>query len=1160
MKNFERVLGRLDSEGEKLRLQSLTAPAQAFLTARLFLQSDSKKFLIVADDAADAEKLATDIRFFLGGRGDKVFHLPQWETLPYEPLSPHPDISAERSLALYGITKCETGFVCVTSAGALMQSCPAPDALEKSFVKLKVGDIRERDELAACFMETGYEFTDPVTEPGFFAFRGGLLDIFPPGRRLPYRIEFFGDELESIRSFDPETQRSMKRENEIVIPPMRETHYRGIDVNELLKRFDEFAGNASDSLTDARRKFENREFFDSMELYQPLFLQERKTLFDYFRNEPKIIASEPERIEERLERLKQQAHEGYEEALARNEHYPEPEQLYLDSGEMKERLGGSARLEFTELATRDESDDCITIKTAEPPRLHGAFSRCIYDCRERLKKSASSLIVMRSKDAALRIQKLFAEEDAGIKIVSPDETARLTAEGFDNGDEPSVMAAVGELTGGFATKGFAVTTEDEIFGHHVTPRRRAKRRAPAFETDFADVKPLDYVVHRDHGIGVYHGTKNVSVGGAHEEYIELEYAENQRLFMSISSIHLLEKYSGAGAPRPPLDRMGGKSWQKTRAKVKKGILKMAKELLEVWAKRTQSSGFGFAREGHYHREFTDSFEFTETPDQAQAIDDVAKDMESPRAMDRLVCGDVGYGKTEVALRAAFKAAMDGKQTALLVPTTLLASQHYETFKLRMDRFALKVEMLSRTAKRVKQKEILQDLERGKVDVVIGTHRLLQKDVKFSDLGLVIIDEEHRFGVRHKEKLKKLRESVDILALSATPIPRTLYMSLSGIRDISVINTPPPKRLSIKTLIRGFDDHAITEAITRELARGGQIFFLHNNVRSIGSMQSCLAKLVPQARSAIAHGQMSGDRLEKTMDMFIDKKIDMLVCSTIIESGLDIPNANTIIINRADRFGLSQLYQLRGRVGRDRHRAYAYLLVPKVLSKTARLRLKAVEELSELGSGYKLAARDLEIRGSGNLLGAQQSGNITAVGFETYSRMLAEAVDELKGGAVKPKVETELKLDFVGRLEEEYIPVLEQRMNFYNRLYRAADDDEITQIAEELKDRYGELPEKAGNVVHGVRLRLAGSSLGIKKVELFGNRLSLYFIEGSEQLIPVTHRASELFVDRVRLTGSGTLNIDLSKIPTDERAQTAVDFLITCTAAKDEGRAKARDSH
>ena len=1140
MKNFARVLGRLDSEGGKLRVQSLTSPAQAFLTARLFLQSNNKNFLVVADDAADAEKLATDIRFFLGG-GDKVFHLPQWETLPYEPLSPHPDISAERSLTLNAISKSNRGFVCVTSVPALMQYCPSPDYLKNSFLTLKAGDQKKRDELASYFTQTGYEFTDPVTEAGSFAFRGGLLDVFPPGRRQPYRIEFFGDELESIRNFDPETQRSMKRENEIVIPPMRETHYRCVDVDELLKRFDDFAKNGGESLSDVRRKLENRQFFDAMELYLPIFNSKRATLFDYFMDEPLIILSEPERIEERLERLKQQTHEGYEEALARNEHYPAPESLYLDNGQLINHLDG-AMFEFTELATMDETEECITIKTSEPERLHGKFSRCIYDCRERLKKPASSLIVMRSKDAAQRIQKLFAEEDAGIKIISPEETARLTAGGFDSGPEPSVMAAVGELTNGFVAGSFAITTEDEIFGRHVTPRLRAKRRAPAFETDFADVKPLDYVVHRDHGIGVYHGTKNVSVSGAHEEYIEIEYAEDQRLFMSISSIYLLEKYSGAGGPRPPLDRMGGKSWQKTRAKVKKGILAMAKELVEVWAKRQAASGFGFTSEDHYHREFTDSFEFTETPDQAQAIEDVAKDMESERSMDRLVCGDVGYGKTEVALRAAFKAAMDGKQTALLVPTTLLASQHFETFKLRMERFALKVEMLSRMAKKGKQKKILQELERGKVDVVIGTHRLLQKDIKFSDLGLVIIDEEHRFGVRHKEKLKKLRETVDILALSATPIPRTLYMSLSGIRDISIINTAPPKRLSINTVIRGFDDHTIKEAITRELARGGQIFFLHNNVRSIGSMQNYLSKLVPQARSAIAHGQLSGDKLQTTMDLFIDKKIDLLVCTTIIESGLDIPNANTIIINRADRFGLSQLYQLRGRVGRDRHRAYAYLLIPKVLSKTARQRLKAMEELSELGSGYKLAARDLEIRGSGNLLGSQQSGNITAVGFETYSRMLAEAVEELKGGDVKPKVETELKLDFVGRLEEEYIPVLEQRMNFYNRLYRAVSEDEILQIADELKDRYGELPEKTQNVVHGVRLRLAASSLGIKKVEFSGNHLSLQFTEGSEQLIPLTHRASELFAGKVRLTGSGALNIDLSHTPATEKAQTAIDLL------------------
>ncbi|MBI3794463.1 MAG: transcription-repair coupling factor [Nitrospinae bacterium] len=796
-----------------------------------------------------------------------------------------------------------------------------------------------------------------------------------------------------------------------------------------------------------------------------------------------------------------------------------------------------------ELADSPESAQCATIRSRDAERLHGVFSRFIYDCRERLEKGVSVIFVVRNEETAERAGKLMGEEGLGF---IPLESARMPEFLLSERSAPGLYCVVGDLPEGFVLDdaNLAVITEEEVFGRHAAPRREKRRRTTAFTTDFSNVRPGDYVVHRDHGVGLYHGMKSVPAADRIDEYLEIEYAEDQRLFLPISAIHLLEKFSSADGPRPKLDRMGGQTWAKTKEKVKKGIMLMAKELLEIYALRSLGKAHAFSQDGNFQREFADTFGFVETPDQAQAIIDVAADMEADKPMDRFVCGDVGYGKTEVAMRAAFKASVDGKQTAVLAPTTLLANQHFMNFKKRMEPFGIKVEMLSRFVEAKHHKEILARIAHGGADVIIGTHKLLQKDVVFANLGLVIIDEEHRFGVAHKERLKKMRETVDVLTLTATPIPRTLHMSISGIRDISVINTPPPERHSITTFIRKFNAGIISEAITRELARGGQIFFLHNSVASIHKMLGWLKKLVPAVRASAAHGQMSGRELEEVMENFIRRKTDMLVCTTIIESGLDIPNANTIVVNRADKFGLAQLYQLRGRVGRGKHRAYAFMLVPPSMGPVAKKRIKAIEELSDLGSGFKLAARDMEIRGAGNLLGPQQSGNITAVGFETYCRMLEEAVDEIKtGGVAVRRAEPVLSLDFAGRLEQAYIPSLEQRMDFYYRLNRAEETADVAQIADEMADRFGPLPEKARKVVDGVVIRLSAVRAGLEKVELSGGDLSLTFPPTHESALKLIGDCSAFFKARVVGAASGNrITLDISRTPAEKRPSLLAEFL------------------
>lgn len=726
-----------------------------------------------------------------------------------------------------------------------------------------------------------------------------------------------------------------------------------------------------------------------------------------------------------------------------------------------------------------------------------------------------------TKGDATRLKELLAHYEAEFSVM--DAPLRdLIASGTRRG------ILIGELTQGFRLPEdrLILITLDEIFGTKKREGASAKKSPPSrFITSLSELKQDDYVVHLDHGIGIYRGLKFLKVGGSEGEFLHLEYEGGDRLYIPVDRINLVQKYIGGDGAQPALDRLGGTSWEKVKAKTRTSVLAMAHELLDIYAAREVHEGHAFSPPDQLYREFEAAFEFEETDDQERAIEDTLQDMEKKKPMDRLICGDVGYGKTEVALRAAFLAVMDSRQVAFLCPTTVLAQQHLQTFRHRLRSYPVRVEMLSRFLTSKENQQVLQDLAQGQVDIVIGTHRLLQKDVQFKNLGLVVIDEEHRFGVTHKEKLKQLRQTVDVLSLTATPIPRTLHMSLIGIRDLSIIETPPLDRLAIHTYITRYDETVIRDAVLREIQRGGQVFFLHNRVETISRMAQRLSDLIPEAKIAVAHGQMRTQELEKVMLDFLENKTQVLVCSAIIESGLDFPNANTIIINRADKLGLAQLYQLRGRVGRSHHRAYAYLLIPgeKIITRDAERRLKALQELDELGAGFKLALHDLEIRGAGNLLGKQQSGQITAVGFELYTEMMEKAVKELRGEQITPEVEPEIRLEIPAYFPEDYIPDANQRLLFYKRLASIDDIQELEALKGEIKDRYGPFQAEVENLFYVMRLRRVLKDYLVQQISYNDGRLSLLFHPQSpvnvERLLALVKKDK----GRYRLTPEGRLS-------------------------------------
>lgn len=1091
------------------RVQGLQGGARAFVLS-LVAQSSRRPIVIIAASARDAENLYDDLTLFFGEDPSlspiqKRLHLfPSWEVLPFEKLSPHPDNLAGRLEGLYKLVE-EPAPVLIGAPAALMQKVIPKEALKRSYLYLVAGQDVSRDTLLEHLVQWGFQNVPLVEDRGDFAVRGGIIDLFSPGYRRPVRLEFDGECLESIREFSSASQRSERSLEELLLLPVKEFSLKRAGIESALRRLDQRAAELEMDRREKNNLLESlRDGIASpgMELWVPYFYPQLVSFFSYLPRETLIWLDGAVRVEAEAERFGQLAWERNEKAKEERRLVPPAEALYLNEHEWGEALEPFSQVHGESLrvmaSTEHAAQSTLNVESfltgdVRHETLVQGKEATLAPFAERLKtwQGDRVFLVAPTRADAGRLGELLSHYDLEIPIL--DEPLGLLLARA----EPTRAIVRGHLSEGFRLPEAHVVlmTFDEIFGTRKRQPSAATKSHPShFLTSLSELKQNDFVVHLDHGIGIYRGLKFLSVAGVEGEFLHLEYEAGDRLYLPVDRINMVQKYIGGDGAQPTLDRLGGTTWEKIKAKTRKAIFAMAEELVQLYAVREARAGNAFAPPDSLYQEFEAAFEFEETPDQQRAIDETLADMQRKKPMDRLVCGDVGYGKTEVAMRAAFLAVEGGRQVAVLAPTTILAEQHLQTFRHRFRNHPVRIEMVSRFLTGKETQQVLEGLAKGRVDIVIGTHRLLQKDVEFKDLGLVVIDEEHRFGVVHKERLKKLRQLVDVVSLTATPIPRTLHMSLVGIRDLSIIETPPLDRLAIQTYVTRYDERLIRDAILRELERGGQVFFLHNRVETIDRLAAKLADLIPEAKIAVAHGQMRPKELEKVMLDFLENKTQVLVCSAIIESGLDFPNANTIIINRADKFGLAQLYQLRGRVGRSHRHAYAYLLIPgeKAITPDAERRLRALQELDGLGGGFKLALHDLEIRGAGNLLGEQQSGQITAIGFELYTEMMEQAVRELKGEVMAPEVEPEIRLGIPAYFPADYIPDANQRLLFYKRLASLRNPEEREELREEIKDRFGAYGTTVENLFLVMDLRRVLKEVLVQQISVSDGRVFLLF--------------------------------------------------------------------
>ena len=1106
---LEQIVSRVGSGERLMCINGLTSPsAKAYVLADLGRRVQ-KPLVIVAPTAKELEAWEMDLDFWTTHVDDgktSVSVIPSFETDPYAGVSPHAETLERRALGLWQVASGRTDIL-LTTARALVTRVYSPESHLKLGEVLKRGEETDPGALTARLITAGYKQEEPIQNIGEFSMRGGIVDIWPPNSSLPYRIEFFGDEVDSIRTFDPDTQLSVEQTAYAEFAPMREF---GVDSTSFelwaelaTERFD--APKYKRNLKDRVEFASEGETFPGWEFQIPLANGYEATLFDYL-DKFTFVLDEPVLIEQDLDQFYDHLDDSHGDIFEHGDIGLKPEELFVYDREAREELQKMQRLELRGLGRMAAEMD-EDFATAEKPKPLFLFPTA--------EKSLDFDLQSRSvRKYAGRIENVFESFESG----EISESTKFVfgsqghAERFSDflRDFDYVLSTdrvfVGHLSNGFEIPALAETyfTETEIFGEDAAERipmrgpRKRKQKTSAFISDFRDLKTGDFVVHVDHGIGRFEGLETISAQGIEREFVLLMYADKAKLFVPVERLDLVSRYASGENANPTLDKLGGIGWQKTKARAKREMRDMADELLRLYAERKLVQGYAFSADAPWQKEFEDAFPYKLTADQSTSIEDIKADMETTTPMDRLVIGDVGYGKTEVAMRAAFKAVMDGKQVAVLTPTTVLAYQHFETFTKRFGTFPIKIEHLSRFRSRKEQKEIVEKTEKGQVDILIGTHRILSNDVKFEKLGLVIVDEEQRFGVAHKEKLKKLKKKVDVLTLSATPIPRTLNMAMTGMRDMSVIETPPRDRLAINTQVVQFSEGVIKSAIELELARNGQVFFIHNRVQTIDAIAAHVQRIVPGARVLVGHGQMSEKELERVMLDFVDYKYDVLVATTIIENGIDIPRANTMIINRSDNYGLSQLYQLRGRVGRSNRRAYAYLLIPSEgeLTPIARRRLSAIREFSDLGAGFRIAALDLELRGAGNILGGQQSGQMDALGFDLYTKMLNRTIQELRGEEIEDETSVSINLGEDVSIPQEYIRDTSQRLRTYKRISSATGDSELNRIYEEISDRYGNIPESVERLIEHARLRQAAEDIHLISIDRAKDGIAIKFGEKS----------------------------------------------------------------
>ncbi len=1065
--------------GRKLRLGSAHAAAQSLAVAEIASQYNGPVVLIT-DNTATAYRMEQELRFF--AQDLDVHLLPDWETLPYDLFSPHQDIISERLRCLAELPTMRRG-VLVVPVTTLLHRLPPLDYIRGHSLRLAKGQMLDLQAMRRSLEKSGYRHVDTVYEHGEYTLRGALLDLFPMGSRVPYRIDLFDEEIDTLRSFDPETQRSIEPFDSVnLLPgreyPLDEAGIRGFR-DRWHARFD----------VDHRQCPVYQDICDGIastgiEYYLPLFFSECASLFDYLPEDATIATVAG--IEASAEHFWRDARQRYEQRQGdRQRPVLTPAEIFLAVDEVFSKLKQQPQIVLHSDELPVEGDN-RNLPSAPPPALQ-------IDAH-----SSDPAAALRSFNQNNRL--LLCAESAGRRQALMELLARHKLkpreidswEAFVGSMDPlCITTAALEHGAVLSNDCLAAVAESQLFGHHVAQSRRRRKATTASDQTVKNLAELRIgapVVHIDHGVGRYQGLQSIEVDNQAEEFLTLEYADGAKLYVPVSALHMISRYSGADEATAPLHKLGTDQWTKARKKAAEKIRDVAAELLDIYAKREARRGYAYPLEREDYLRFASEFPFEETPDQEQAIEAVVNDMQSAKPMDRLVCGDVGFGKTEVAMRAAFIAVQDSRQVAILVPTTLLAQQHFESFRDRFANWPITVDVVSRFRSQSEQNAIIEKLNAGKIDILIGTHKLLGGDLKYKNLGLVIIDEEHRFGVRQKEVLKALRAEVDILTLTATPIPRTLNMSMSGMRDLSIIATPPARRLSVKTFVREYDSALVQEAILREILRGGQVYYLHNDVKTIEKTARELQEAVPEIRVSIGHGQMRERDLEQVMSDFYHKRFNVLVCSTIIETGIDVPNANTIIIERADKFGLAQLHQLRGRVGRSHHQAYAYLLTPPARQMTpdAEKRLTAISEADTLGAGFTLATHDLEIRGAGELLGDEQSGQISAVGFSLYMEMLERAVAAIKEGRTidveKPATSTDINLRLPALIPDDYLPDVQGRLILYKRIASAASEDDLRELQVEMIDRFGLLPDATKNLFRLAHLKLEADRLGITKVE------------------------------------------------------------------------------